>query len=162
MDLPSRKHPRLKNYDYSHCGCYHITICVKNRKPILSRIICANSPAGRSRTHLSRIGRMVEQYIQNIPNVYRGISLDKYVIMPNHIHLLLSLDSEASVSVPTVVRSLKRMVTRELGESIWQDSFYDVVIRNDTMYQCEWAYIDTNPDKWAEDELFAKDSADIV
>ena len=61
---------------------------------------------------------------------------------------------EASAEISVVVRSLKRMVTKEVGRAIWQESFYDVVIRNDTMFQCEWSYIDENPDKWAEDELF--------
>ena len=69
-------------------------------------------------------------------------------------YLLLSLGENSAVTIQTIVRSVKRMVNREIGQSIWQDSFYDVVIRNDAMYRCEWEYIDNNPDKWAEDELF--------
>ena len=80
--------------------------------------------------------------------------MEHYVIMPNHVHILLTLESECSTGIPTVVKSLKRMVTRELGESTWQDSYYDVIIRNDAMFRDEWEYIDNNPDKWAEDTLF--------
>ena len=152
--LPVRKHPRLKNYDYSQCGCYHITICTKNHRPILSRIIPANSPGGRPAVFLYHAGRITENYILNIPQVYSGVILDKYVIMPNHVHLLISLGPEAAVSVPTVIRSLKRMAGREIGEAIWQDSFFDTIIRNDAIYQREWRYIDENPDKWIQDELF--------
>ena len=156
MALPVRKHPRLKNYDYSQCGCYHITICVKDRKPVLSRVVLAMDTAHRPEIQLTPAGRVTEQYVGNIESVYAGVSLEKYVIMPNHIHLLLLLQPDAGVSVPTIVRSLKRMINKRLGQSIWQDSYYDVVIRNDAMYRCEWAYIDNNPDKWAEDELFVE------
>lgn len=154
MVLPARKHPRLKNYDYSQNGCYHLTICVKDRRPILSKVIPADNPAFRPQIQYSNVGKIVDQYIQNIPSVYPGVFLDHYVIMPNHVHLLLSLPLQQVTSVPTIIRSLKRMVNRVLGQSIWQDSYYDVVIRNDSMYQCEWTYIDNNPDKWAEDELY--------
>ena len=92
--------------------------------------------------------------MKNIPQVYPGVQLIKYAIMPNHVHLLLLLEPQATTSVPTIIRSVKRLVTKELGQPIWQDSFYDVVIRNDAMFQCEWNYIDGNPDKWAEDDLF--------
>ena len=154
MDYPSRKHPRLKNYDYSQCGCYHLTFCVKNRRPILSRVIPAPTPAQRAQIQLSSVGKITEHYVKNIPQVYPGVQLIKYAIMPNHVHLLLLLEPQATTSVPTIIRSVKRLVTKELGQPIWQDSFYDVVIRNDAMFQCEWNYIDGNPDKWAEDDLF--------
>ena len=152
--LPQRKHPRLKNYDYAQTGCYHITICTKNHKPILSTILPPQNPTARAQVHLRPPGAIANKYIYNIPSVYTGVRLDKYVIMPNHIHLLLFLEPEASVSISTIVRSLKRMTCKEFGSSFWQDSFYDVVIRNDTMYRCEWEYIDENPDKWAEDQLY--------
>ena len=154
MVLPARKHPRLKNYDYRQNGCYHLTICVKDRQPILSRVIPADNPALRPQIEYSNTGKIVDQYIQNIPMVYPGVSLDHYVIMPNHVHLLLTLPVQNVTPVSTIIRSLKRMVNKALGQSIWQDSFFDVVIRSNSMYQCEWAYIDNNPDKWSEDELY--------
>ena len=156
MNLPVRKHPRLKMFDYKQCGCYHITICTKNRRPVLSRVIPSSDISVRAAVRLSKTGQTVDRYIQNIPCTYSGICLEKYVVMPNHVHLLLLLSDESSVSIPTVIRSLKRMVTKELGYSIWQDSYYDVVIRNDAMFRCEWAYIDNNPDKWAEDTLYVE------
>ena len=154
MLLPARKHSRLKNYDYSQCGCYHVTICTKNRIPILSRVIPAKTESERAQVELTHIGRIVAHYIQRITDVYTGIQPIKYVIMPNHVHILLALKADVSADVSTVVHSLKRMVTKEVGRSVWQESFYDVVIRNDIMLQCEWTYIDNNPDKWAEDDLY--------
>jgi len=154
LALPERKHPRLKGYDYSQCGCYHITLCTKDRQPVLAQVIPAGNPYVRASIRLTACGETAKRYIENISGLYRGVALDKYVIMPNHVHLLLSFQEGAATSVPDVVRSLKRMVTRELGRSIWQVSYHDVIIRNDIMYQCEWTYIDQNPDKWAEDELY--------
>ena len=154
MSLPTRKHPRLKHYDYSQTGYYHITLCTKNRVPVLSRILPPDSPLQRATIQLTPVGIITDSYIANIPHVYPGVVLDKYAIMPNHIHLLLFLSDGSETSVPTIVRSLKRMVTTALGQSIWQDSFYDVIIRSNAMYRCEWEYIDCNPDKWAEDELY--------
>ena len=154
MFFSQRKHPRLKQYDYAQYGCYHLTFCTQNRKPILSHIVPASSAYGRARTVLHFAGQVTDRYIKNIPNVYTDVELVKYSIMPNHVHLLLLLGPQSSASIPTIIRSLKRMVNRELKESIWQDSYYDVIIRNETMFQCEWLYIDSNPDKWAEDDLF--------
>lgn len=154
MSLPIRKHPRLKDYDYSQCGCYHITICTKGRAPILSQIIPAAAHTERASVRLLPYGIVANRYIKNISTAYTGVQLVKYCIMPNHVHLLLLLEPTASVSVPILVRALKRMITKEVGVSIWQKSFYDVVIRNGTMFQYEWTYIDSNPDKWAMDELY--------
>lgn len=153
--FPSRKHPRLKNYDYRQSGCYHLTICTKGHRPILSQIVPPKTGSDRALVRLTDVGNIVNHFIQNIPTFYSGVHLVHYVIMPNHVHLLIFLDEQAQVSVSTIIRSLKRMVTRETRTSLWQDSFYDVIIRNDSMFQAEWAYIDSNPDKWAEDTLFS-------
>ena len=92
--------------------------------------------------------------MRQIEQVHMGVHLDKYVIMPNHIHMLIRLDGQASATIPRIVQGFKRMTNKEIGQSVWQESFYDVVIRNDVMYQCEWNYIDGNPDKWMEDRLY--------
>ena len=157
MTLPSRQHPRLKNYDYGQCGCYHITICVKNRRPILSTILPARIESQRASIQLQKAGYVAQHFILNIPLVYAGVLVEHSVIMPNHIHILLRLTAESTTTIPTIIRSFKRMTTRELGVSIWQDSYYDVIIRNDSMFQSEWNYIDCNPDKWAEDPLYVTD-----
>ena len=154
MPLPVRKHPRLKSYDYSQCGCYHLTLCTKHRQPILSRILSPVDETARARVQLLHAGEVTEFYLRRIPEVYAGVHLIHYVIMPNHVHLLLLLDPDAAASIPTVVHSLKRMVSRKTGASIWQDSFYDVVIRSESMLHCEWEYIDSNPDKWLEDRYY--------
>ena len=90
------------------------------------------------------------------------MTIDKYVIMPNHIHLILTLQAgtggaSPSPTVTQVVGTFKSMTTRLCeGESkLFQRSFYDHVIRNDMDYQEIWTYIDQNPAKWAEDCFYA-------
>lgn len=79
--------------------------------------------------------------------------MDKYCIMPDHIHLLLRIEAENGrmISAPTVsavVGSMKRWVSKTLGRSVWQKSFYDHVVRNRQDYEEIWRYIDENPLKY--------------
>ncbi len=80
--------------------------------------------------------------------------------MPNHVHLILTITVDECgrmISAPTVsnvVGSMKRWVSKELGVSIWQKSFFDRVIRGEKDYLEIWQYIDENPLKWVSDELY--------
>ncbi|HWS30906.1 MAG TPA: transposase [Clostridia bacterium] len=153
----------MKNYDYSQNGCYFVTVCVKDRKNLLGMI-----PVGRDAyippgISPSNIGTIADKYIQNINSVYWGITVDHYVIMPNHVHLLITIEAAddgtggmraSRPTLHTVVRSFKTMVTREIGYSVWQSSYYERVIRNESGYREAWEYIDVNPMKWTEDELY--------
>ncbi len=83
-DLPKRKASRLKGFDYSENGAYFLTVCTQNRKKILSAIVGEGSPL----PNLSRYGEIVEELIKTIPDKYREITVDYYVIMPNHIRIM--------------------------------------------------------------------------
>ena len=152
MERPVRKQNRLKDYDYAQNGAYFVTICTKNKQKILCDIVGDDA-------HIvpSHYGQMVEKYIRNIPGI------DKYVIMPNHIHMLIAVDngpmwaSAPTQSISTMVRSFKTMVTKEIGQSIFQRSFHDHVVRGEQDYREIWQYIDTNPYKWQEDCFFVSD-----
>ena len=85
--------------------------------------------------------------------------MDNYVIMPNHIHLLLFLycDNGRAMLVPTVsrvIQQLKGAVTKRIGHPIWQSRFYDHVIRTERDYRDIYTYIDNNPARWSEDEYY--------
>lgn len=155
-NLSKRKHPRLKNYDYSQNGSYFITICVKNRECILSEVCVGRDAHIPPFTKLSHIGETVDEYIHNIDCVYGNVAVDNYVIMPNHIHLLITVFDfkdnggmrASRPTIMTVVRSLKTMVTKRVGYSVWQESFFDSIIRNETEYLRIWKYIDDNPSRW--------------
>ena len=142
--LKSRKANRLKDYDYSGNGAYFITVCTKDRKRILSEIVGDDA-------HIvpKPYGRVVEKYIENVSGI------EKYVIMPDHIHMIIRLENGSMwASTPTnaianIVRSLKTLTTKEIGEPIFQRSYYDHVIRNQRDYDEIWEYIDNNPRKWS-------------
>ena len=113
-------------------------------------------------TVLTPIGKIVEDCILSLPLHNDGIRLDKYVVMPNHIHLLLRfVPAEGGQSRPPlqkVMQSLKSVTTRKCWEfgisKLWQRSFYDHVIRNETDYLKIWQYIEENPLRWSEDVFF--------
>lgn len=92
MDLPKRKPTRLKGYDYSTPGAYFITICTKDRKQILSKIsVVGEGLCALPKNELTKTGNVVINAIGFINNTYKNISVDKYVIMPNHVHFLISI-----------------------------------------------------------------------
>ena len=149
MELPKRKPNRLPDFDYSQNGAYFITICIQDRKPILSTIV------GDDAYIVPKpFGTVAEKYIRNVPEI------EKYVIMPDHIHMIIRLDNGSMwASTPTdakpqhnrisdIVRSIKVLVAKEIGESIFQRSYYDHVIRNQQDYNEVWEYIENNPRKW--------------
>lgn len=158
MDLPKRKQNRLKNYDYSSPGCYFVTICTKDKKRLLWKIDCP-LPVGAAcgRPPLSKIGQSIEAQIEILARTYSMVTVDQYVVMPNHIHLMVRIHppenrrSQAAPTLPRIVNQFKGAVTKSVGRTIWQKGYHDHVIRNDADYLRIWHYIDTNPAKWRED-----------
>ncbi len=164
MQLPKRVNNRLENYDYSQNGAYFITICVKDRKPILSKIVGTGVP-DCPKTLLLPYGKIAEKYINKLNIFYNNISIDKYVIMPDHIHFLISIsDGQSRTPVPTdsniiidngnsiiakFVSTFKRFCNKEYDNNIWQPRYYDHVIRNQDDYNEIFQYIDNNTKKWA-------------
>jgi len=151
--LPKRKSIRIKNYDYAAPGAYFITVCTANREKFFWNGVGADSIRPQS-VPLSAIGKIAEQGILQIAKHYKNISVDKYCIMPDHIHLILRIESDTCgrmVSAPTistVVGSMKRWVSGQVGRSVWQKSFYDHGIRNQQDYDEIWRYIENNPLKY--------------
>lgn len=151
-----RKPLRLKGYDYSLGGYYFVTVCTRDRVPHLRRgAHCAPEPL----PPLTTAGLIAEQAVRQISVHYPGVTVDIYVVMPNHVHMILVLPNGGgrALRAPTVsriVRAWKETITKMLGEAIWQKSFYDHIIRDENDYLRIWNYIDTNPAKWAEDKYY--------
>ena len=159
-ELPRRRDIRLKEYDYSQPGYYFVTICTAVRhQDILSVISPAvgaiiNRPPAE--VSLTALGQLARQAILEIANQYPGILVDTYCIMPDHVHLILAVQNTESdgrqiaapTSISTVIQQLKRAVSRAAGQSVWQKSFYDHVIRNDTDLAETRQYIVNNPLNW--------------
>ncbi len=159
MELRKRKANRLKDYDYSQNGAYFITICTNDRKPILSKISVGVSIARPNETELTDVGIIVEKDINGIEEHYQIVFFYHYVIMPNHINLIIRIDKAngRALLAPTIsgiIQQFKGNITKQIGKSIWQKSFYDHIIRDEYDYFTKWQYIDDNPAKWSDDELF--------
>ena len=163
MELPKRKPTRLKEYDYSTPGKYFVTICTHNKERILSDIVGAihESPENK----LTQSGKIVKDIIDFLPNRF-NVQIDNYVIMPNHIHMIITIkqnDERAIRELPLqrsvldqVVGYLKMNASKQIHliseyKNIWQRSFHDHIIRDETDYKKIWEYIDTNVIKWEQD-----------
>ena len=102
---------------------------------------------------LTNLGMIVRQGVEDIPIHYPAITVDHYVIMPNHVHILLQIHSDSNgrsiaPTISTVVRLMKGTVSKQAGFSVWQKGFYDHVIRGEKDYKEIWNYIDGNPSRW--------------
>ena len=150
---PQRKPIRIESYDYSTPGAYFITICAVNREKLFwsdrRGELC--SP---DNVTLSNIGMIVDKEIQKLSDVYDAVGVDKYCIMPDHIHFILSINTDEdgrtqfAPTISRVVKQFKGAITKQVGRPIWQKSFYDHGIRNRQDYAEFWEYIENNPLKY--------------
>ncbi len=173
---PPRKPIRLREYDYSTPGSYFITICVNEKKHLFGKI-------HNREMFLNRFGKIAQKCWIEIPNYFPTITLDEFVIMPNHLHGILiisgstltningeSFATRAGASpaptIPYVVGVYKSLVTKEILEivkknnknyflgKIWQRGFYDHIIRSEKSLEKIREYIITNPYNWENDDMF--------
>lgn len=152
-ELPKRKPIRIENYDYSSPGAYFITVCSSNREEIFWNGVGADIIRPQD-VPLSAAGKIAEQGILQMAQHYENVAVDKYCVMPDHVHFILRIESDiggriiSAPTVSTVVGSMKRWVSRQIGRPIWQKSFYDHGIRNQRDYDEIWEYIENNPLKY--------------
>ena len=158
-----RKNMRLSGYNYNSPGTYFLTICAKNRKCLLSRIDESNILEGPI-LELLPYGKIAAGYINQLHDFYDNISVESYVVMPNHIHIMLSvlgantMDSTIQNSVVSrFVSTWKRFCNKEYGQNIWQPRFYDHIIRNQEDFDRHMKYICENPFSWHKDEFYSKE-----
>ena len=163
IPYPQRKPNRLPEFDYSSNHAYFVTICTQDRKNTLCRIVGDGSPVPKP------YGTIAASYISAIPSKFPQVHVDHFVVMPNHIHLLLFIDHSVLPSLPcptlgNVVGWYKYQVTRQInqqyntpGTKVFQRSYHDHVIRGDKDYLKIWEYIDTNPLRWTKDCFYLED-----
>ena len=167
-ELKKRKTTRLSGADYNRNGAVFLTICTKERRCILSKIVGTGVPDG-PQIELTKCGQIADKYINQLNDFYDNISVESYVIMPNHIHIMLWVKGEVNgpsrTPVPTVQNSIpsrfvstfKRFYNKEYGMNIWQYRSNDHIIRNREDYEEHIKYIYENPMRWYYDELYAEE-----
>lgn len=148
---------RLAGFNYANPGYYFLTACSAERLPLFSKI-------EDGIIHLVPIGTLLESVITSSFLNFPNLTLDEYVIMPNHVHLLVYVDlANEHVSASSLMKTIKgasMASVRKAGllpsgmRTIWQKGFHDEIIRNDAHLERVRAYIQDNPRKWAEDEYF--------
>ena len=158
--MNARKKLRLADYDYSQPGAYFITVCTKEKRCILGTVRVGADDHIGPYTKLSPVGEIVEQYTATIPGVA------EYCVMPNHVHFILHISSDnilqgpmwssapTGTSVEKTVRTWKTLISKKLGQSIFQRSYYDHIIRSDEDHIKIQKYIRENPAKWCDDRYY--------
>ena len=161
-EYPKRKQMRLPAYDYAENGLYFITVCTRTRG---QEVLCSVGDGLRAvppgSVCLTELGQIVDQAIQKIPSRYKGVSVDTYCIMPDHIHLLVVLEAgrDRARPLPDIIGRMKsytdwqyRLLGAPFGPKLWQRGYYDHVIRNQCDLRNTRQYILNNPRKWIQDK----------
>ncbi len=153
-DIQQRHSIRLKGYDYSQTGYYFVTICTRNRECILGHVVDGEM-------QLSKIGQLVQIVWNDLLKRFGNLELDKFTVMPNHIHGIITI-VEAGLALPKegirlmdVVRAFKsisainvnRFLSR-VGVPLWQRNYYEHIIRNEESLNRVRKYIETNSLRW--------------
>ena len=147
-----RKSIRLKDYNYASDGAYFLTICAQNKEHLFGNIV-------NGKIILNSAGEMIRKWLFELKSKFENIELDEYIIMPNHIHLIIFILNSA-YGIPQIVQWLKTMITNEyirnvkqnnwkpFDKKIWQRNYYDRVVRNEKELDKIRKYIFENPLKW--------------
>ncbi len=158
-NLPERKPNRLPEYDYSTPGWYAITLCVQKRRCLLSTI-------ENDQVHLKKPGEICLSVWNSLSQRYADVELDAFVVMPNHIHGIVRIvySEQRNHNLGNIIKAYKSLVTKQYREwylttyqeyslKLWQRSFYDHVIRNESGLDAVREYILMNPRNWGKDKL---------
>ncbi len=149
MEFPKRKNLRLKNFDYSTGGYYFITICTHNRQELFGEIVGA--------TLCGRPGEMIEKWLFKLQNKFNDVEITDYVIMPDHIHFIISKTGDhtgsplrdmvgwfKTMTTNKYIRNVKNNEFQPFSKKIWQRGYYEHIIRDEQDYLTKARYIQNN------------------
>ena len=166
-DKHHRRSIRLKGFDYTQSGAYFVTICTQGRTCLFGEIV-------DRKMNLNGAGRMVEKCWNDIPVHFPHVELDEFVVMPNHVHGILSIIETVGVgakdfsplpsqqrpgtskTIGSIIRGFKIGVTVWMRKhtpihDVWQRNYYEHIIRNEAALNRIRQYIADNPTRWAKD-----------
>ena len=155
---------RLPEYDYGANGAYFVTVCTEGKRCILGHVV-GGGVLDAPYTRLSEYGIAAEKTLLEMSAFYKDVAIEKYVIMPNHVHFIISINAcggpsrtpaPANARLPAFISTWKRFTNKKAGFPLWQRNYYDHVIRTEANYLRIWQYIDETPACWAEDEYYSE------
>jgi REP element-mobilizing transposase RayT len=150
---PQRRSVRAPAYDYATPGAYYITVVTENR-------VCLFGAVQDDRFVADPAGAVVARIWHELPGRFPSLDLDRFVVMPNHVHGVLWLTETSvaqRVSLSAAVGAFKSLAAREINAligrtgSVWQRGYYERVVRNEAELTAIRRYIDQNPPRWALD-----------
>ena len=139
-----------------------MTICVHRYACVLGEVLDGD-------VALTNLGRVASDYWRHVPQNFQDVSIDEFVVMPNHVHAIIFIfERRGGVTPPLQTPTLSQIIAyykyqttkqinqirQQIGESFWQRSFYDHIVRNDKELQLIRNYIVNNPLKWELDEYY--------
>ena len=165
-EIHHRRSIRLEGYDYSRAGAYFVTVCTNNREYLFGNIV-------NDEAVLSEYGKIVENVWCNLTDHYQNIKMDKFIVMPNHIHgiiILMDMDDVGAGFKPAptglmkyyplseIIRAFKTFSARHVNElrktqgiSVWQRNYHEHIVRNENELNRIREYIMNNPLRWQYD-----------
>ena len=159
-----RKSMRLQGYDYTFPGAYFVTMVTQLRECLFGKVV-------DSEMQVNQFGLIVEHAWMDLPSHYPQVTLEAFVVMPNHVHGIVVINECRGGSqtrpyrmiqhgLPEIVRAFKSFSAMRINQlqkrdrvAVWQRSFYDHIIRNEQDFRNIWEYIHNNPQKWQDDEF---------
>jgi putative transposase len=166
--LTRRRSIRLQNYDYSQPGAYFVTICTHKKRFLFGQI-------ANGEMHYNKTGYLVQSIWEYLPVRFPAIQLDTFIVMPNHIHGIITIGKDRvgvihELPLPKTRLQRRRMLLPKIngyfkmntakrvnkmhdtrGTKLWQRNYYEHVIRNEDELLRTRKYILNNPARWFED-----------
>ncbi|MFZ2199959.1 MAG: transposase [Microgenomates group bacterium] len=159
-DVPVRRSIRLRDFDYSSNNLYFVTICTQDHACLLGKVV-------ENRAFMSPYGRILEKELLQLIIHFPLVVLDEYVIMPNHLHVIIGLRASRVVA-PTlgqIIGAYKSRVFHECLElakikdkfigKLWQRNYYEHIIRDEDDLIRIQKYIRNNPANWTKDKFYS-------
>ena len=178
--MKNRKRNRLQGYDYAKNNLYFVTICVQDRNCCFGNVGTGrdlsvhdeDNPSillsHENKMILNEYGTFAHERLEWLEKQYEYVLLHSFIVMPNHVHVIIEIDSNLIGNKEFKIKSISELVgaykttssklIHLLGfdDFSWQRSFHDHIIRNEKSYVTISNYIDTNADRWNTDTFFEK------
>ncbi|MFA5975568.1 MAG: transposase [Elusimicrobiota bacterium] len=161
--VPNRQSIRLPGYDYTSQGIHYVTMCTRDHLNLFGIV-------KNEEMQLSPVGEMINLAWRGITMYAPRISLDEFVVMPDHLHAIIVIGPDldgglnhdfgqgrcpaptAAISLPSIVRRFKSWTTHQYRKNIWQRNYYEHIVSDENDLNRIREYIKDNPKNWEKEK----------